>query len=244
MTDTHYTAHTPWGAEKVFTVRTEKEGDVAVIEEVFESDTYRIGEMKTAPTTVFDIGGHIGTFTCTLKTRFPDVRVWIIEPHPRSVDLIRKNVEEYGDSVTVIHGAISYTHGNRLADGHVATGGGFILSEDRFLRKEPERTREQYHLLEEVVPTYTIEQLFEIAGIDSIDLTKWDCEGGEVDAFKNMTTESAERFRDMVGEYHGAGGFKSFEAMARNCFPDHTFETRKDDVPDNYPIGWFKATVK
>ena len=33
-------------------------------------------------------------------------------------------------------------------------------------------------------------------------MAKWDCEGGEVDAFLNMNEETRDKFRYMVGEYH------------------------------------------
>ena len=37
---------------------------------------------------------------------------------------------------------------------------------------------------------------------DTIDLAKFDCEGGEVDILQNITKEEAKKFRFIVGEYH------------------------------------------
>lgn len=240
MTNTMHVARAPWGAEKAFAIRAEKEGDISVVNEVFECDTYKVAEMTTAPKIVFDIGGHIGTFTCALKSRFPDVRVWIIEPHPRSVELIRENVAEYGDAVTVIQGAVSYKRGDRLADGVRATGGGFMTTPDVFGGK-PEDNQREYRLLEEPVTTYTIEELLELAGVESVDLVKWDCEGGEIDAFENMTDAAAARLGDFVGEFHYAGGYNGFREIAERRFPDYRFEGRQHEIDDKRHIGWFRA---
>lgn len=107
-------------------------------------------------------------------------------------------------------------------------------------RYEREGNKELYALLGDV-PTYTVEDLFEIAGIESVDLVKWDCEGGEIDAFRNMPDEVAGRIGNMVGEYHIAGGYRAFEEVARARFPHHVFEGRSHEIRDGRSIGWFRG---
>ena len=52
------------------------------------------------------------------------------------------------------------------------------------------------------IETITIEDICKKYDIDTIDLAKFDCEGGEVDAFLNMNEETRKKFRYIVGEYH------------------------------------------
>ena len=55
-------------------------------------------------------------------------------------------------------------------------------------------------IVDDEVKLITVEEL--LKDLPHIDLAKWDCEGGEVDAFKNMSYQEAAKFRFMVGEYH------------------------------------------
>lgn len=207
-----------------------------MIEEVFIHDTYKIREIKEAPEIVFDIGGHIGSFTIALKSRFPKAKVWIVEPHPRSIDLIRKNTAALSD-VTLIEGAISYSGGGRLADGKGTTGGGYITSAEEFEARDDSR----YELLDTVIPSFTVEDVLERAGVDRVDLVKWDCEGGEIDAFANMSDEAAGAFGNMVGEFHHQEGYEGFAELARKRFPRHRFEGRPHEIEDRRKVGWFRA---
>jgi FkbM family methyltransferase len=150
--------------------------------------------------------------------------------------------------VTVIHGAVSYTRGALLADSTTATGGGFITTPAAYSAAVADKTAMdnwEYRDAGEV-PTFTLEELFEIAGVDGranvrADLVKFDCEGGEIDALRHMSRETAARIGDIVGEYHIDGGYTAFEAIARGCFPSHRFEGRQREIDDRRPIGWFRA---
>lgn len=245
MSDRVINVSTQWGASIPVHIRAEKQGDEEVIGEVLRGDTYRIGSMTTAPVIAFDIGAHIGTFTLGLSARFPDAKIIAVEPHPRSFDLLRKNTEG-NDNIHVINAAVSYERGNRLADGQTATGGGFMTTAEGWAaRGEPS----QYKLLDDEVRTVTFADLLDLAaglyGHDGrIDLVKWDCEGGEVDAFRNMSDEEAGAIGDMVGEFHIEGGFRAFEKVFDARFPDHTLEGRRHEIEDGRHIGWFSARVK
>lgn len=234
---------TPWGARKTFAIRTERDGDAEVIGEVFVGDTYKIRERTAETRTVLDIGGHIGTFTCAIKSKFPDAQVLVIEPNPRNFELLQENIREYGDSVIAIQGAVSYAKGNVLTDGLGATGGGFITTQENFNAAAQGKTAADgfiYSIVGEV-QTYTIEELLDAAGFDTVDLVKWDCEGGEIDAFDNMTNDAAQRLGDFVGEYHHPAGYRGFIESAYRRFPTRTFEGRPNEIGDGRPIGWFRA---
>src|SRR5688500_1304347 len=83
----------PWGADLTFTIRADRaEADRNVIGEVVTGDTYRIASMERAPRIVFDIGGHIGTFTRSITSRFPGARVWVVEPSIDNHALLTANV--------------------------------------------------------------------------------------------------------------------------------------------------------
>ena len=57
-------------------------------------------------------------------------------------------------------------------------------------------------ILDDKVELWTVERILKEFNLDAVDLAKWDCEGGEVEAFKSMSDDAASRFQFMVGEYH------------------------------------------
>lgn len=250
MTNTRtHTVATPWGPSITLNIRTEKDGDLNVIGEVLQGDTYRIATMERAPTLVFDIGAHIGTFTNGIKSRFPDARVVAIEPNARSFELLKANTERFGESVICVHGAVSYARGTVLTDGIGATGGGFMTTREAFEAQAAGKTAADgfiYSIVDDDVSTYTLGDLLEIAeeawGVMRVaDLVKLDCEGGEVDLLQHASPDELDIIGDIVGEYHIEGGYRAFEEIAKAALPAHRFEGRPNEIADGRMIGWFRA---
>ncbi|MCK5018790.1 MAG: FkbM family methyltransferase [Candidatus Peribacteraceae bacterium] len=181
--------------------------DTKVIHEVIASDTYGFEELKHLnPSVVLDIGGHIGSFGVLARTHWPDCKLIAFEPCKVSAELYEKNLRDNGlydvNKTIVLNKAVSYDKAcNCLVNSPTSTGG-------HVLRKKVEAEQyvlEQYRWYSEIqdeVEVVTIEDVCDEFDIDVIDFAKWDCEGGEVDAFNNMSDECASKFRFMAGEYH------------------------------------------
>jgi FkbM family methyltransferase len=225
-----------------FAIRKKQPGDTLVIDEVYCHDTYRLAQLRQAPKVVFDFGSHIGTFAVLMKQLFPDAVIFCFEPHPVSFALLKANLSRFS-GVHLFNKALSYSHEAILIDAEDCTGGVFVASPED---AEPYNTSEgtmigdaRYKAMHKV-DTMTLEQIFAETGIRSVDYVKWDCEGGEIDAFKHMDDETAQRFKQMAGEYHvSGGGMNAFLDLARKRFPHHHFYGLDGSHTQN--IGWFSA---
>ena len=176
--------------------------DMNVATEVIDNDQYRLIELKDVglePKVIFDIGGHIGTFGMMAKKLWPKARLFAIEPDSENVHLYRLNVKD----AEILHGAISYNKNKTyLVRSPTTTGGNILCPPQEANKYVMEGYRFYDYITHKKVELYTIEKICKQYNIETIDLAKWDCEGGEVDAFLNMTDAEAEKFRFMVGEYH------------------------------------------
>lgn len=182
-----------------FNVRTEKEGDAAIIEEVVDGDCYNLLAMKEAgfnPKTIFDIGASMGAFAKFAHSLFPNARIFCFEPNPRSFELLKKNCP----FAVNINAAVRYDGANVLTDGEGATGGGFITTREGFESAASAKSDADHFIYSVVgeVKTTTIEAVCREHNIKVIDLLKIDCEGSEWDIFKGITTP----VNKIIGEYH------------------------------------------
>lgn len=232
---------TKWGATVKVWIREDRPGDMNVVDEVLVGDTYRVAEMAKPDGLVWDIGCHIGTFSLAIKSRFPDVQILCVEPHPDNFETASLNLIHWEDAV-VLRGAVNYKKGDILADGESASGGGIVMMREDYERRSAKGELNDYPRMLDIGRSWTVEELLS-QNPNAPVLAKWDCEGGEVDAFQNMT-DAAEQFIkcDMVGEYHMHGGWPAFEALLHSTFPNRKFETSVAK-PASVHIGWWRSSL-
>lgn len=178
--------------------------DYAVIHEVVAMDTYHLEEMASYfyPKVILDVGGHIGCFGVFAKSLWPEAELIVVEPNPHNMLLYKKNAQlNKMKKVKFYHGAISYNPAcTCLVNAPSSTGGCLMRTRQEADGYINHNYRFYNRVLDDDVKLYTVEDI--INDYDRIDLAKWDCEGGEVEAFKNMSYETAQKFHFMVGEYH------------------------------------------
>jgi FkbM family methyltransferase len=180
--------------------------DLNIITKLIGDDEYGLmdfNQVASDVNTIFDIGGHIGGFGLVAKRLWPNARLIAIEPHPVNHELYIKNLKDNGlyDNCEIIRGAVGYNKEATCLVHAPSTTGGDILKTKKEAQKYIDSGYRFYNGIDdENVRVYTIEEL--TSGIDRIDLAKWDCEGGEIDCFKNISKECASKFRYMLGEYH------------------------------------------
>ena len=178
--------------------------DERVVFEVVACDNYHLREMAAhfTPEVILDIGGHIGTFGVLAKSLWPDAKLIVVEPNPDNMHLYKKNAHLHKmKNVTFIQAAVSYNPDcTCLVNAPSSTGGALMRTRQEADQYIHHKYRFYNRVIDDEVKLITVEDL--VKDVDHIDLAKWDCEGGEVDAFKNMTYEAALKFRFMVGEYH------------------------------------------
>lgn len=182
--------------------------DMNIVTEVVANDGYRLHEMKESgfePKVLLDIGGHIGSFGLLAKRLWPKAMLVAVEPDPVNARLYAMNLASNNccrDAI-VLNQAVSYDPGATcLVHSPSTTGGSVLRTRTEAEQYVNEGYRFYNRITDDNVSLTTIERICSELEIDVIDLAKWDCEGGEVDAFKNMSDKAAARFRYMVGEYH------------------------------------------
>lgn len=178
--------------------------DEHVIFEVVACDQYHLNELASYiyPDVIVDVGGHIGTFGVLAKSVWPEAKLIVVEPSFDNMELYKLNAKaNHLTNVTFIPAAIGYNPDRSCLVNSPSTTGGAVM---RTRQEADAYVRNQYRyynrVIDDDVNVMSVEEL--IKGYDVIGLAKWDCEGGEVDAFMNMSDAAAKTFRFMVGEYH------------------------------------------
>jgi FkbM family methyltransferase len=55
------------------------------------------------PKVIVDAGGFIGDLACHWATKFPAARIVVIEPNPDNYKFVKRNIEPYGDRITLLN---------------------------------------------------------------------------------------------------------------------------------------------
>ena len=155
------------------------------------SDCYRLCGLQLAPSDcVLDIGGHIGLFAILLAKRYPGIRVYSYEPHPRNRDLFRLNLELNG-----IHGVTLYPEAVS-GDGRPLT----LVGNPANSGAPTACSLTLHHARVTGVPTLTLDQMLDREGMTRCSLLKIDCEGSEYGAL--MAARGWVRIERLCGEFH------------------------------------------
>jgi FkbM family methyltransferase len=136
---------------------------------IFKSKSYGPTLPGFSPTTIVDVGAHIGMASILFALKYPAARIIAIEPEPSNFGALVRNTAPY-KSITPIHAALW------REDGEVSLG----LSNAH--------PKGAFQLVEEggqQVRAVTIETVMRETGIDSIDLLKVDVEGAEIEIFES-----------------------------------------------------------
>lgn len=125
-------------------------------------------EFKPSPRRILDLGGNIGFGTVFFSKLFPEADFAVVEPDPRNLPLLRKNLGLNGVSATVVAGAVGPAMGTlALRYGENPTCSSLAGTGMHDLSNTVE------------VAVTTVPKVMEQAGWDQIDLVKVDIEGAE-----------------------------------------------------------------
>jgi FkbM family methyltransferase len=163
----------------------------AYIADELASDCYGLRCLRLLPgDCVLDIGGHIGLFAILLAKRYPGVRIFSYEPHPRNFALFRRNLELNGiDCVTLYPEAVS-------CDGRLITLAGNPANSGA----PTAHSRTLGHARVAGVPSLTLDQMLDRECMERCSLLKIDCEGSEYEAL--TAAHGWGRVERLCGEFH------------------------------------------
>jgi FkbM family methyltransferase len=172
-------------------------GDAITLGEIFLDDCYYLRDL-TLPENpvVIDIGGFIGDFSLYAVKRFNARRVIVCEPSPRNYALLLKNITNngYEDRIKPVNKAV--TDGRDIMMNVDAPDENQCMVSAYYRSDRPLSA----------VPGISLGQLLREYAVESVDLLKIDCEGGEYEILESSPADVLSRIRNIVFEYHQVDG--------------------------------------
>jgi FkbM family methyltransferase len=171
-------------------------GDAMTIAEIFLGNCY--GQDVNLPPSpiVVDVGGFIGDFSLYAVKRLNARRVIVCEPSPRNWALLLRNIANngYEDRIEPVNKAVT-DGGNAMmnvdAPDECQCMVSAFCSEDQTLT---------------AVSGISLGELLRNHSVESVDLLKIDCEGGEYAILESTPADVFRRIRNIVFEYHQIDG--------------------------------------
>jgi FkbM family methyltransferase len=151
---------------------------ISIIKEIYQDKVYGMIDLpKDRAVVVFDVGAYIGTFSLMLAKAYPNATIHAFEPEPANYQYLVKNIRENGMSNIIPH--------NSAVVGRAPEGGKVTL----YVRGEGFGTNSLHTPHKGVpveVPSTTLHDFMENAGIAECNLLKLDCEGSEIEIMETM----------------------------------------------------------
>lgn len=179
-------------------------GDASTIAEIFLEDCYARYLTLPPNPVVVDVGGFIGDFALYAVKRLGARRVIVYEPSPRNWVLLLKNIANngYEDRIEPVNKAVT--------DGSNAMMN--VDAPDEYQNMVSAYCPGDQPLSE--VPGISLAQILRDHHIESLDLLKIDCEGGEYAILESTPADVLSRIRNIVFEYHSIdGGWARLESV-------------------------------
>jgi FkbM family methyltransferase len=167
--------------------------------ESFPFDSYRLDELRPrAAFTFLDIGANVGAFSLAVAERFPNARGVAVEPIPRTVRYLRRNLARNG-----LMPAVSARWGAVTAAGEAVE---FVYNSKDSSRATAAVIAPDAAGVRVTVPAFRLTEVAEEFA-DGIDLVKIDIEGGEYELVEHLAEFVRERsVSRLVIEYHDVVG--------------------------------------
>lgn len=173
--------------------------DARIVREIFFDKPYiRRFHLPSRPVVV-DIGGYIGDFSVYAAKYLEARRVVVYEPIAENFEILKRNVEGngFGDRITAVNKA-------------VGNAGEIVLNVQKLENDEVHVSAYWYPEAEQRrIPCDTLPDLLETHRLESVDLLKVDCEGGEYEIFLDAPDRVFDRIRNIVFEYHRIEGYEA-----------------------------------
>lgn len=177
-----------------------RDNDAWLVVEILNHDEYKLNSINFKNVkTILDVGASIGIFSVLIHKRFPKAKIKCIDPNPHTIEILRKNVENFAE---VVEGCVSYEKdvymifGNNDYEASVSSN-----PQNKDFKVQP-------YTLKELIP-------------NRCDLLKLDCEGVEYDIFER---EDLSDIKYIIGEWHNTDRWNSFmiNYVSKNNYWNYT----------------------
>jgi FkbM family methyltransferase len=225
-------------------------------EEIFADRIYlRHGVVLPPDACVFDVGANVGLFTTFVKTEAPDSRVLCFEPSPVLYELLVRNTERFGASVTALpvglgdqdgeapftyypgYSILSGFHADPAEDERLLAAGIRRQLVERYgdadRAEQAVAAMARARLRNAVHATCRLRRVSTVMreeGIARIDLLKVDVEKSELEVLRGIEAADWPRIRQVVGEIHDPEGGRV--ETIRALLGGHGFTVHVDQAAD------------
>lgn len=155
--------------------------DLNCLEQVFVGGEYNV-PFAITPRVIVDGGANIGMSTLFFATKFPEARVFALEPELSNFEILKRNCEHF-PNVTLMNAAL-WPERKLLSISNANSQKWEFIVTDKVAHESNGPS----------VPGITICDILDEIGEQSIDLLKLDIEGSEFELF----SKNAERWLDQV----------------------------------------------
>lgn len=157
---------------------------------------------------VLDCGGHIGSFTMYVKSHWPKAKVYVMEPVPDNLNLLKENIAQNNlTDINVIPYALYGQSGTFYID----------LANKQFdaVNVSVEKPNHNQFV---TIEALTLDEVLQKNQISIVDLMKMDIEGAEYHIFAHSLESLNQHVRRIIMEFHPAGDIaKRNEIVDRLC---------------------------
>ena len=167
----------------------------AMVREIFQENEYKYKEISVQPgDVVLDLGGNIGTFASYAISKGAS-KVYTVEPFESYVDLLKTNLEPFGNQVTIIPFAASDRTGESTLNQNFENN---TIVENVYQENNWAQEQTRY-----VIQTLEINELIKRYRLDRINFLKVDIEGSEYAVFRALDEEYLKTSVERIAvEYH------------------------------------------
>lgn len=195
--------------------------DVATYEQVFINEEYDF-DVRSPPAVIIDAGANIGLASIFFSNRFPNAKIFAIEPEESNFELLTRNVAEY-KNVFPIRGAL-WNENIKLDLVDPGVGKWGFMTQD-VSGKEVFVGKNCHH-----VQGMTIDTIMKQLDIEFVDILKIDIEGAEREVFYDSSmwidrvgaviVELHERMKSGCNRsfYNGTNGFDEEWHQGENVY--------------------------
>lgn len=167
--------------------------------------SYRLDEIGFQPgDVVIDIGAHVGIVSCYLAKTHPEIMVYAFEPVPANFERLKRNlIANEAKNVMAYNWAITSQGGEVILRGDLSSnsGGSSIHAEGEIVA---------------VIPSVTLEWVFELHQVKECRLLKIDCEGAEYEILRS-SEGLLSRVQALRGEFHENNVLGPARALIEMC---------------------------
>lgn len=186
--------------------------DIDVFMEVFFYEQY-LAAVPHQPALIIDAGAHIGLTSLFFANKFPDAKIFAIEPAPTNIEMLELNTVDY-PNIALVRAGLWGEHRLLRISNPDSTNWGF--------RVEPAGSGI------EALPAVTVEDILKLAGTDTIDILKMDIEGSEREVFAASQAWIG-KVRTLIVELHDRWAPGCTAALDLAVKP-YKFNRRRDGV--------------